>query len=148
MEPVVSDSTCLIGFERIRKLEILPKLFGCVLVPPAVLSEFGSQFDWIAVEQLADSTLSNLLRMTVGSGEAEAIALAIQMKHQLITDDKQARSIAEQLGVKVKGTLGVLLLAKQAGIIENVRSNVDALELNGFHLSEALRDEILRIANE
>jgi predicted nucleic acid-binding protein len=145
---VISDSTCLIAFERIERLDILPRLFTTVFIPPAVDSEFGQQFDWLHVAQLDSSTLSDLLKMTLGKGEAEAIALSIQLGAQLITDDKQARSIAEQLGIEVKGALGTLVEAKRAGILDSISPIIVELETNGFRISKALREEVLRIANE
>lgn len=148
MKTVVPDNTCLIALERIGKLNILSSLFDSVLIPPAVDSEFGQVLDWLKVEPLITFTISDLLKMTVGKGEAEAIALAIQLNCLLITDDKQARSIAEQLGLSVKGTLGTLIDARRSGIIDQLKPIVEDMESNGFHISKALRDEILLIVGE
>jgi uncharacterized protein len=104
---VISDTSCLIAFERIDRLDILPGLFGTVFIPPAVGTEFGKQFEWLQIEHLVSERLSRFLNATLGKGESEAIALAVQLDSLLLTDDRQARAAAEQLGLTVKGVLGV-----------------------------------------
>ncbi len=86
--------------------------------------------------------------MVVDAGEAEAIALASEKNCLLISDDKQARSAAKRLGVAVIGTVGVLIRAKQNGIITEIKLILDALDANEFRLSRALREEALKIAGE
>ena len=76
--PVVTDSTCLIGLERIRHLNILPALFEPVLIPPAVQQEFGVSFPWLQVQIPLDQGQVIALKMLIDEGEAEAIALAYQ----------------------------------------------------------------------
>lgn len=147
-EIVVADSTCLIGLERVGELEILPALFGSVLIPPEVEREFGGKFDWLKVENLTNNLLVAALQMVVDSGEAEAIALASEKNCLLITDDKQARSAAKRLGVSVIGTVGVLIRAKQNGIASEIKPILDALDANNFRISRALREEALKIAGE
>ncbi len=51
-EAVVSDSTCLIGLERVGELDILPALFDSVMIPPEVGREFDRSFEWLKVENL------------------------------------------------------------------------------------------------
>lgn len=111
-EPVVADSTCLIGLERIGQLEILPALFDSVMIPPEVEREFGVSFSWLKTENLTNSSLKTAFGLIVDAGEAEAIALAAEKNCLLISDDKQARSAAKSLGVAVIGTIGVLVRAK------------------------------------
>ena len=91
-EPVVSDSTCLIGLERIAELNILPVLFDPIMIPPEVEREFGTKFSWLQIENLKSSLLVAALQLVVDAGEAEAIALASEKSCLLISDDKQARS--------------------------------------------------------
>lgn len=75
-EPVVVDSTCLIGLERINHLHILPAMFGPILIPPEVEREFGRALPWLTVAVPAERALVDALKMLVDDGEAEAIALA------------------------------------------------------------------------
>lgn len=147
-EPVVSDSTCLIGLERIGRLTILPVLFNPIMIPPEVKREFGSTFSWLEVENLTSNLVVAVLRLIVDTGEAEAIALASEKACLLISDDKQARSVAKRLGVAVIGTVGVLVRAKQSGVIMALKPVLDDLELNSFFISKALREEALRLVGE
>ncbi len=75
-EAVVSDSTCLIGLERIGELNVLPAIFDPIMIPPEVKREFGGKLSWLQIENLTSVVLVAALRLTVDTGEAEAIALA------------------------------------------------------------------------
>ena len=67
-------------------------------------------------------------------GEAEVIALALEKKTDLVLlDEKEAREVAERLGFRVLGTVGLLIWAKREGLIKSVQENLDALrEEAGF----------------
>ena len=147
-EIVVSDSTCLIGLERVGKLDILPALFDSVVIPPEVGREFGGKFDWLIVENVTNNLLVAALQMTVDAGEAEAIALASEKNCLPITDDKQARAAAKRLGVSIIRTVGILIRAKQNGIISEIKPILNALDENEFRISRALREEALKIVGE
>ena len=147
-EPVVSDSTCLIGLERIGQLAILPALFDPIMIPPEVEREFGVGFLRLQTETLTSSSLIAILKLIVDAGEAEAIALASEKGCRLITDDKQARSVAKSLGVPVIGTVGVLVRAKQSGVIVALKPVLEDLERNSFFISTALHEEALKLVGE
>ena len=147
-EPVVVDSTCLIALERIDQLEVLPALFHPVLVPPAVEAEFSITLPWLQVEAPTNQGLILAVKILVDEGEAEAIALAQERGSRIVLDDRRARSVGRNMGLSVIGTVGILLLAKQAGIRPAVRPLLDDLERNGFYLAAALREEALRLAGE
>ncbi len=147
-EAAVADSTCLIGLERIGKLEILPELFAPVIISLEIEREFGGKFSWLQVETLTGNMLAAALRLVIDAGEAEAIALVSEKSCLLISDDKQARAAAKSLGVTVIGTIGVLVKAKQSGIIMEIKPILESLELNNFYVSRALREEALRLVGE
>lgn len=147
-EPIVVDSTCLIGLERIGKLDVLPELFEPISIPDEVFNEFGTSFPWLNVETPANFTLVNALKLVVDDGEAEAIALALEKDCKILSDDRQARSAAKKLGLKVVGTIGVLIQAKQNGLIDLLKPVLGDLENNGFRMSESLKAEALKIAGE
>lgn len=147
-EPVIVDSTCLIGLERIGRLDILPALFDPVVVPPEVAREFGASINWVKIEAPTKHELVSALKILLDAGEAEAIALASEHEYKIILDDKQARSVGKSLSLPVVGTVGILLLAKRNGIIPSVKPLIEALELNGFYFDGALKEEALRLANE
>ena len=147
-ERIVADSTCLIALERISHLEILPAFFEPVLIPPAVEQEFGISLPWLKLERLSDQTLVVALKMMLDDGEAEAIALAQEQKCRIILDDRQARSVGGNMGLRVIGTVGILLLAKQRGILPTVKPVLQNLDDTGFYISAALKEEALRLAEE
>lgn len=147
-EAAVVDATCLIGLERIRRLDVLPALFDPVVIPPEVAREFGVLPSWLIIETPANHALLSALRMLVDVGEAEAIALAREHGYKIVLDDRQARAVASHLGLTIIGTVGVLVKAKVGGIIPALRPLLDDLEANGFYLSGALKEEALRLAGE
>lgn len=144
----VIDSTCLIALERIGYLDLLPALFDTLAAPPAVEREFGSTLDWLQIRAPANAGLLRDLSMSMDEGESEAIALAVERKAPIILDDKQARAEARRLGLRVTGTLRILLEAKKARLIGNVTQLIDALETSGFYLSADLKDQVLSMAGE
>lgn len=145
---IVSDSTCLIGLERIRQLDLLPGLFDEVFVPPAVAAEFGTALAWLKVRAPLDVAHVATLKLLVDEGEAEAIALAKEMGCQVILDDLQARKLAAKQNVPCIGLLGVMLRAKHSGKLTAIRPLVEALHRENFFFSEALIAEALRLARE
>ena len=104
--------------------------------------------EWMNTESPADRSQVEALKIRVDDGEAEAIALASERKCQIVLDDLQARAVGKEMGLKVVGTVGSLVLAKRAGIISAILPLLDDLATNGFYLSEALRKEALKLAGE
>ncbi len=145
---IVADSACLIALERIDSLDLLNAVFEEVLIPPAVDMEFSVARPWLKVHAPTNRTLVESLRLMVGDGEAEAIALANELSLTIILDDRQARRVAKSLGLTILGTLGCLLRAKTASAITEVRPLIEKLEAAGFYLSEELKAEALRLARE
>jgi predicted nucleic acid-binding protein len=87
--------------------------------------------------------------MRLGPGEREAIALAVELgADEIILDDLSARRMATSLGIPVIGTLGLLLRAKKRGLIREVRPLVEALQSQGFRISERVLSGILAAAGE
>ena len=144
----VLDSACLIGLERIGRLALLPALLDPAIVPPAVVLEFGSRPAWLTEELPKDRGMIAALRLIVDPGEAEAITLAFEKGVRIILDDRKAREAAQRLGIPVTGTVGLLLKAKQEGILSAVRPVLDELDANQFRIGAALRAEALKLAGE
>jgi uncharacterized protein len=147
-EPIVTDSTCLIGLERIGQLDLLPALFEPILIPPEVQHEFGMPLPWLTVETPTDQALVTALKMLIDDGEAEAIALAHERGWRIILDDRRARSVGKRLGVTIIGTVGMLVRAKRSGIIALLKPLLRELEAHEFYTGEALKEEALRLVNE
>jgi len=104
-------------------------LFSRVIIPPEVQREFGTSLSWLQMDGEFDQMLARALRMQVDGGEAEAICLASHLKARIILDDRRARTVARNLGLSLIGTVGVLLRAKQEGVVSHIRPIIDELEL-------------------
>ncbi|MBW4611238.1 MAG: DUF3368 domain-containing protein [Hassallia sp. WJT32-NPBG1] len=148
-EQTVTNSTCLIGLERIGRLDILPQVFSNVMIPLAVQAEVGLSADWLKVRAVQNIAVVATLKTQVDDGEAEAIALAMELGDVLIIlDDRNARRIAQQLNLKVIGTVGMLLRAKQKGVIAEIKPLLTALSQADFRISASLVGNALRLAGE
>jgi predicted nucleic acid-binding protein len=67
---------------------------------------------------------------------------------RIILDDRQARLVARRLGISITGTVGILVRAKRSGIIPSLKPLLSKLEVNQFYISNVLKEEALRLANE
>ena len=75
--------------------------------------------------------------------------MAIDLKDVLlIIDEIKGRKEAKRLGLKITGTLGILLKAKQYGFVKELKYLLDKLEVKGFRLSSEIKNEILKLAKE
>lgn len=147
----VSNSSPLIVFSRINRLELVHKTFKRIIIPPAVREEvFESKPmpPWIIVQPVHKIN-PRLTGIRLGLGETEAIELSIQVNaSRVLLDDLAARKIARSLGVRIIGSVGLLLLAKRNGLISEVRPLLKAMTEADFHVSERLLSSILKEAGE
>lgn len=98
---------------------------------------------------VTNKTVFDNFKLQVDSGEASVIALAYEIDYDyLILDDLQARKFAEQQGLKIKGTLGVLLIAKLKGVIPLLSPYLERLQKTNFRISQKLIQQILHDAGE
>lgn len=161
MVVVVSDTSPVRALAHLRLLDVLGELFGEVLVPQAVAKELlhpPARFPSVDVRSLPGITVRQPgneervreLQAELDEGEAEAIALAEELRADAVLIDEAAgRNVASQLGLPVLGTLGILLRAKQRGMVREVRPLLDKLQQQlQFYISPNLRDDILRLAEE
>jgi hypothetical protein len=153
----------LIGLSSIGKLLLRREKFPeGVLVPEAVwrevVHEGGERLgarevataDWITVQKVNAEGTVRLLRAELDEGEAEAIALAHEVGADVVLlDERDARRAARRMGLKVLGTVGILLWAKQTGKLLSLREQLEALQSRGkFRLSQRLYERALREAGE
>lgn len=159
---VVSDTSPLIALGAIGELEIIRHLYGEVLVPELVYREIVearadapgasavATAPWIRVQALAGEELYRSLIGALDPGEAQAIALAVEIGADLILiDERVARRAALDHGIKVVGVAGVLLEAKTRGIVPLVKPLLDAvIAAVAFRISRPLYERILDAAGE
>jgi predicted nucleic acid-binding protein len=108
------------------------------------------QLGWLKGQAASDANLVNLLTLELHRGEAEAIALALEMKADwLLMDEREGRAVARQLGLHVTGVLGVLLRGKKMGHLEAIKPEIDALRAKAhFFIAPDLERAILSHAAE
>lgn len=147
---IISDASCLIALDNIDELSVLANLYGQVVTTQTIAEEFGKVLpDWIQIQNPADLLLVKGLEASLDAGEASAIALAIEVQEcTIILDDLAARKFAAQLQLEITGTLGVLIKAKNQGIISSLRPIIQKLKGVSFRISEKVEYEIYRQTNE
>ena len=157
---VVANSSPLILFAKIGRLDLLQTLYGEVIIPPAVHREVvGAGTDkpgaqalaeagWITVRPVAGPPPAELASSGLGNGETEAIALAREQSRLLVIDDHAGRAAAAGLGVPITGTSGVLLAARSQGVISSVQPLLDHLVAAGLHMDRRLYHRVLELAGE
>lgn len=152
---IVSDSSSLIMTGKLARLDLLENLFEQVLVPARVAEELAVKEDGVAKLVLAhpaftianttDHELLAFLDGTLDYGEAEAIALARERRLILLVDEKKARKIARNMGLKIVGLLGVLLLNRQKGHLskQEAMTLLEQVKQLDFRLSAKLERDFL-----
>ncbi|MEM2843763.1 MAG: DUF3368 domain-containing protein [Candidatus Bathyarchaeia archaeon] len=154
---IVSNASPLIVLLKVSKLSILKELFKRVLLPTAVYEEITAKeyeksifnkLEWIKVTSVKNLEIAAFLEKLVDKGEAEAIMLAKELKTTLLMDDAKARKYAKLLSVEVIGTLGVLKMAKNHGLISSVKNVIKDLLDEGYYIEDELIKTILQDAGE
>jgi predicted nucleic acid-binding protein len=147
---IISDTSCLILLDKIGELKLLKKLFGQIIVTQEIANEFKKELpDWFIIEEPANKTYQKILEASLDKGEASAIAFAIEQADcLLIIDDYKGRKYAEQLGIKITGTLGVIINAKLSGHIESVRPILKKIKNTDFRLTAELEKRTIEKSNE
>jgi predicted nucleic acid-binding protein len=145
-EPMIADTSSLIALERIDLLQILCKIYKEVVIPESVIKEFGNlSLPCLSIRKVESNLLKLLITdLNLGKGEADVIGLASQTGLKVIIDDSKARKVAENMGLKVTGTIGVLMKAERLGLIASAQEKVKELREKGFYVSEELLEDISR----
>ena len=158
---VVSDSTILIGLVKIGKLHLLKEIFSKIFVPEEVFKEVvergkgkpGSKVikeaAWIEVKPVKDKIQVSFLLGSLEKGEAEVLVLSRELKADLILlDEEKARKSAVIAGFEIMGLLGLFILAKNLGLIYEVRPLVDELMIKKFRINDIIIEKTLKKAGE
>lgn len=154
---IVSDTTPLHYLVMIGEVWLLPKMFGQVLIPPAVAEEmrqprtppsvkswFDSPPPWIEIREPAALDLT----IQLGAGEVAAISLALETRAGVILmDDWKARREATARGLTVAGTLNILGAAAAKKLID-LPAAIAKLERTNFHLPKQIVESMLRNIEE
>lgn len=160
MRKVIVNSTPLIILCGIGRLDILRKLYHTICIPHAVYKEVTAKEDsiciqirsageWIRVLSVKDQSDKKMYKAKLHDGEVEVMILAQEQAADLIIlDDNAEKKTARYLGLKVTGTLGVLLKAKREGIIEKISPILSEMKQSGFYISKEVECMVMEQANE
>lgn len=159
---IVCNSTPLIGLATIGRFDLLRRIFGRIAIAPAVWTETVTQgrteggarreveaAEWIDRIEVNDRLAVRVLLDELDQGEAETIVLALELGADwVVMDERKGRRKLEQLGIPKVGTLGILLKARQAGLIPMLRPEISRLRASGFSISDSVVSSILAAAGE
>ena len=159
MLKVVSNTTPIISLLKLSQLDILKKLYSEISIPFAVFQEIEagknkvyyqdlSKIDWINIVNIQDKQALKYF-LDLDDGESEAIILATEKGADLIIiDEKLGRFHAKHADLKVTGTIGILIKAKNQGIISELKPLLYELTEKDVWISEKLIGEILKQVGE
>ncbi len=159
---IVSNTSPIFYLSTIGQLDLLRQLYDEIVIPTTVFQEITnvgntdvsatvvSTLNWIKTQSATDRTLVNTLSHELDPGEAEAIALALELNaDRLLIDERLGRNAAIGLGLKVTGVLGILIAAKRSNLIQEVKPLLDTLiKRVGFWIHEQLYTDVLQVVDE
>lgn len=155
---VVSDTSPLHYLILIEHDELMPRLMGTVIAPSAVLEELRGRAASANVRRWADHPPAWLqivdpaaldTELLLDKGEAAAISLALELRSRgeqvrVLIDEREGREVALARGLRVTGTLGVLIEGAAAGLVD-MHDAIARLRATNFHATPELLDEALRL---
>ena len=159
---VVSNASAIINLAAVGQLDLLRQLYDKIAIPQAVYHEIAvvgvgqpgatevQTLEWIETRQVVNRTLVASLQIELDKGEAEAIALAVELKAELLLlDERLGRAVASRLGLKFIGLLGVLIEARGKRLIPAVKPVLDNLITQaGFWVNDQLYAQVLQVVGE
>lgn len=158
---VCCDTSPLTSLAAIGRFDLLLEIYGELHIPGAVWDELNQggvgwpgrdEVDgarWIHRHQVANTALVVTLTRDLDRGEAETIALALELGAELVLlDEREGRRAAQRLALHVSGVLGTLLAAKSKGLLLEMRPCLDDLRRIGFYLTDGLYSAVLETAGE
>jgi predicted nucleic acid-binding protein len=160
LSDLICDTSPIQYLYQLGLLQILPALGERIFVPPVVVEELAAgrslgislpdieTLNWMTIRHPA-SEIALPLVAHLGPGETGVLMLTLEMPEAVaVLDDRVARQIAETLGLHFTGTLGLLLDAKNAGLVTEIRPLLDRLNALQFRLAHHTYEIILRLADE
>ena len=146
----IPDASCLIILSKISSLTLLEKCYDGTYITPSILAEWNEPLPkWMTLRSPSITSINRFASLMLDTGEKSAVALASEFADcVLIIDEKKARAIAKSLSFAVTGTLGLLIRAKEMGLIDSLREAIDRIEPTNFYLRPELIAKALRIVGE
>ena len=149
-ELIIADTSCLILLDEINELHLLNQLFAIVHITPEIADEFKSPLpSFIRISKPENTKLVQQLTKKIDLGEASALALAKESNSALlIIDDLKGRMLAKEMGLNFTGTLGIIVMAKDTGILKKIKPIFDKIQKTNFRASKSLYIQLLNHCGE
>lgn len=160
MDIIISNTTPIITFLVLGKLDLLKEMYGKIYIPTGVYEEIENgidkefyidlkSYDWIEIREVNNKLALQQLENHLDKGEAQALILYEELKADLlIIDEKLGRTYAQRQNCNYIGSFGVLLRAKELGLISELKSLLLRIKQKGVFINERLFITILEIAGE
>lgn len=161
MRKVISNSTPLIALNKISRLDLLEKIYEKIIIPCAVYEEvilesttrnkndFIKKSAFIEIMEIKNVEAKDLFKTSLHKGEVEVMILAKEIAADLcIIDDLLARKHTKYHKINITGTIGVILKAKELGIINEVKPIIVELINVGIYIDDKLYKRVIKIAGE
>jgi len=147
---IISDTSCLILLTNAGKLHLLEQIFDKVYITPTIAAEYKLHVpDWIQVRSPSTRQFELFKAILFDEGESSAFALQLEIPEAiLVLDDRDARKLAIKLNLKFMGTLGIIKLLKEKGLIESGRQMVSDMKNAGMRLAPVLEEDFLKMIGE
>lgn len=147
---VIADTSCLIYLTALGQLDLLPRLYSSARITPTVAAEYQLSLPaWLQVLAPQEEIRTLIFGARIDSGEASAIALALETPASVVVlDNRRGRRAASRLHLLTTGTLGLLVAAKQQGLLAAIRPLVEQLRAQGMHLAPEVEAAIYQLAGE
>ena len=152
MKLVIADTGALISLGHVGDIHLIEEIFGDFYIAEAVWKELRNyenpEFDVNIFKVLENRVVKikskNNLRMVMDYGESESVILYEELKADyLLIDDNKARMIAESLDVNCIGSIGLLIRAKQKGLIVALKPIFEKWVSVGRYFSKKLLNKVL-----
>ncbi len=157
---VISDTTPIISLLKAGRLDLLQMLYKTILIPQAVYreltenpsyaeeSEFVKSINFVEVIRVRNIKSVGILRAVTGLDEGESEALVVydeQKANLLLMDERKGRNVAKQLNVRYIGTVGVLMLAYDKGLVFaiEVKRCIDKMLENEIRLDKKICNVVM-----
>ncbi len=161
MRKIISNSTPLIALNKVGKLNLLKEIYGEIIIPYAVYEEviikpklkdiddFIQNSGFIKIVRIKNNEAKEFFQPSLHKGEIEVMILAREEKADLsIIDDLLARKYAKYHNLKITGTIGVLIKAKETGLIPEIKPIIDELINSGIYIDKRLYEKVIKMAKE
>jgi predicted nucleic acid-binding protein len=156
----VVNASPLITLGKVSGLWLFEKMCSDLVIPEGVVWEIdqGSADDpariWIHREgthfvRRLEDIHPVVIAWDLGKGETDVLSWAyFNREYEAVLDDRAARNCASSLGLRYRGTLGVMLLAKKEGVLPQIKPLVNKLVDSGFRINEEVLRSVYKLANE